>query len=72
MISMDRPLTVKEAADFLKVTPQKVRDYIKANLLKAYKIGNGTGKSRSTSQWRIYEDDLVDFIKRSSNIKRIS
>jgi len=66
---MDRPLTVKEAAEFLHVKPNQVRIYINKGILKAYKIGNGTSEKRSTRSWRIWEEDLVKFIGRNSNIK---
>jgi len=66
---MDRPLTVKEAAEFLRVAPGQVRVYISKGLLKAYKMGNGSHKTRSTGRWRIWKDDLMVFINRSGNIK---
>ena len=67
---MDRPYTVKEAAEFLKVKPEQVRVYISKGLIKAYKLGNGQKKNRSTGPWRVWEEDLVEFIERSSNIKK--
>lgn len=65
---MDRPLTVKEAAEFLQITTPQVRLYINKNLLKAQKIGNGTKKG-STGRWRIWKHDLVEFVNRSGNVK---
>ena len=67
---MNRPLTVKEAAEFLQIKPEQVRVYIGKGLLKANKLGNGSKKTRSTGRWRIWEEDLVEFIKRSSNVKK--
>jgi len=65
----DKPLTVKEAAEFLSVSTWQVRDYIYEGRLRAYKMGNGTGKRGSRREWRIWKKDLVAFINRSSNIK---
>lgn len=58
----ERPLTVQEAAVFLSIQPLQVRLYINKGLLKAYKLGNGTGKKGSRRRWRIWKDDLVDFV----------
>lgn len=65
----DRPLTVNEAAEFLSVNPWQVRNYIKKKLLKAYKMGNGHGEKHSSTEWRIWKDDLVAFVNRSGNVK---
>jgi len=65
----DKPLTVAEASDFLSVNTWKVREYISKGLLKAYKLGNGTGKKGNKRRWRIWKEDLITFINKSSNIK---
>ena len=65
----ERPLTTAEVAEFLSVNIWKVREYITSGLLRAYKLGNGTGKRGSKRQWRIWKADLINFINRSSNIK---
>ncbi|MBI5072153.1 helix-turn-helix domain-containing protein [Candidatus Falkowbacteria bacterium] len=53
-------LTVKKVADYLQINERTVYRYIKAKKLKATKIGS----------WRVYFDDLQDFIKHSSNIHK--
>jgi len=58
----DRPLTVKEAAEYLRVNPGLVRKYISKGLLKAYKLGTSGKHKDSTSPWRIWKADLIDFI----------
>jgi len=66
---MGKLLTVNEAADFLSVNPWQVRDYITNGQLRAYKMGNGTGKRGNKRRWRIWKEDLIAFINRGSNIK---
>lgn len=65
----ERPLTTDEAATFLSLSSWKIRDYINKGILKAYKVGNGTNKKNSRRRWRIWKDDLVEFINRNSNIE---
>ncbi len=60
----NKPLTVAEAADFLSVNPWQVRDYINNGQLKAYKLGNGTHKLGSRRHWRIWKQDLIDFVNK--------
>ena len=55
------PLTVKQAAEYLQVNTEQIRRYISRGILKAYKMG------ASTSPWRIWKQDLIDFINRSGN-----
>jgi len=65
----DKPLTVKEAAEFLSVTSRQVREYLARKQLKGHRIGNGTNKKGSRRHWRIWKDDLMEFTNRNSNIK---
>ena len=65
----DKPFTVKEAADFLGVSSYTIAEYLRAGKLKGYKLGNGTGNKDSRRQWRIWPEDLIEFVNRSSNIK---
>ena len=58
--NMDKLLTIKEVAEFLRVSKRSVNRYIEAGKLKASKIG----------QWRIKEGDLDKFLEKYSNIKR--
>lgn len=52
----DRLLTVKEVADYLRVSERSVLRYIEAGRLNASKVG----------WWRIRQSDLDDFLKRTS------
>jgi len=67
MTNNDILMTVDQAAEFLAVIPQTVRDYINAGKLKAHKLGNGTGKRSRRREWRIWKHDLIEFINRGSN-----
>lgn len=57
---MDKLLTIKEVAKYLRVSERSVNRYIEAGRLKASKIG----------QWRISQKDLEDFLKENLNEKR--
>lgn len=52
--------TVIEVAEILKLDIETIRRYIYAKKIKAYKVGK---------EWRIEEDDLIEFIRRDSNIE---
>ncbi len=52
----DKLLTIKEVADYLRVSERSVLRYIEAGRLKAIKVG----------YWRVSEKELHDFIKRNS------
>ena len=65
----DKPLTVNEAADFLSVSAYTVAEYLRIGKLKGHKLANGTGKKGSRRQWRIWKQDLIEFVNRSSNVK---
>jgi len=67
----DKPLTTAEAADFLSVNEWTVRHYIRQGLIKAHKMGNGTGKKGNKRGWRIWREDLVKFLDSSSNISEV-
>ena len=56
----DKLLTIKEVADYLRVSERSVLRYIEAGRLKAIKVG----------YWRVSEKALEDFIKRNSNYKK--
>jgi len=57
---MDKLLTLKEVAKYLRVSERSVLRYIEAGKLKATKIG----------YWRIKESDLGKFLKENLNVKR--
>lgn len=52
--------TVIEVAEILKLDIETIRRYIYAKKIKAYKVGK---------EWRIEEKDLIEFIRRDSNIE---
>ena len=54
----DRPLTVKEAKEFLNVSADTVYSLCDSDQLKHHKIGNGRGTIR------IMLSDLIEFRKR--------
>jgi len=56
-----RLLTIKEVAEFLRVSERSVLRYIEAGRLKASKVG----------WWRILQSDLDEFLKKTSNFKKI-
>jgi len=58
--NMDKLLTIKEVAEFLRVSKRSVNRYIEAGKLKASKIG----------QWRIFQKDLEEFLQKTKNIKK--
>ncbi len=53
----DKFLTIKEVADYLRVSERSVLRYIEAGRLKAIKVG----------YWRVKESDLQYFINQNSN-----
>lgn len=55
----DKLLTIREVADYLRVSERSVLRYIEAARLVAVKIGN----------WRIKQKDLEDFLKKTSTGK---
>ena len=56
---MDKLLTIKEVAKYLRVSERSVNRYIEAGRLRASRIG----------QWRIKQSDLNKFLKKYSNAK---
>ena len=58
----DRLLTIKEVAQYLRVSERSVLRYIEAGRLKASKVG----------WWRVRQSDLDDFLKKTSNLYKRS
>jgi len=56
----DKLLTIKEVAEFLRVSERSVLRYIEAGRLKASKVG----------WWRVMQSDLDEFLKRTSNFNK--
>ena len=50
-------LTVKEAAELLKVTEETVRKYAQSGRLKGFKTGRG-----DKHHWRFTKDSVVEFM----------
>ena len=58
MTDLTKYLTVREAAQRLDLTEERVRELIVLKEIRAVKIG----------KWRIHPDDLEEFIKSRSNV----
>ena len=58
----DKLLTIKEVANYLRVSERSVLRYIEAGRLKASKVG----------WWRIKQSDLKEFLEKNLNVKRKS
>lgn len=58
MTTKDKLLTIREVAEFLRVSERSVTRYIEAGRLRASKVG----------WWRIKQSDLDDFLKKTSNV----
>lgn len=56
---MDKLLTIKEIAKYLRVSERSVNRYIESGRLRASRIG----------QWRIKQSDLDIFLEKYANIK---
>jgi len=59
--NIDKLLTIREVAKFLRVSERSVNRYIESGRLRASRIG----------QWRIKQSDLDKFLKKNLNIKKI-
>ena len=56
----DKLFTIKEVADYLRVSERSVLRYIEAGKLNASKVG----------WWRIKQSSLENFLKKTSNSKK--
>jgi excisionase family DNA binding protein len=54
----DKLLTIKEVANYLRVSERSVLRYIEAGRLEASKVG----------WWRVKQSDLDKFLKENSNL----
>jgi len=59
-MAKDKLLTLREAADHLRVSERSLYRYIRDGKIRATKIG----------YWRISEKDIDDFIQQNSNLRR--
>lgn len=57
MTAKDKLLTIREVAEFLRVSERSVLRYIEAGRLKAIKVG----------WWRVKESDLKKFLDENYN-----
>ena len=58
----DKLLTIKEVANYLRVSERSVLRYIEAGRLKASKVG----------WWRVMQSDLDNFLMKTSNLNKKS
>ena len=56
----DKLLTIREVANYLRVSERSVLRYIEARRLKASKVG----------WWRVMQSDLDDFLRKTSNFDK--
>ena len=56
----DKLLTIREVANYLRVSERSVLRYIEAGRLKASKVG----------WWRILQSDLDNFLQKTSNLNK--
>jgi len=56
----DKLLTIREVANYLRVSERSVLRYIEAGRLEASKVG----------WWRVKQSDLDDFLKKTSNLNK--
>ncbi len=57
MISMEEKLlTVEEVAEKIRVTPYTVREYLKKEVIPAYKLEDGT--------WLVRESDVMAYLEK--------
>lgn len=68
-VTMDKPLSVHQAAEVLGISHWQVYRYIKSGILKAYKMGNHNPDRISRRRWLIRPKDLEEFAYRNPNVK---
>ena len=54
-------LTLQQVADYLRVTPNTVKNYIQAGKFRAFDFGKGKGRH----QYRVHPQDLETFLDKS-------
>ena len=59
---MERPMTIREAAEFLSITPHQMRVFLRQGIIKGFRVGR-EGKGH----WRILKDDLMEYINKGMN-----
>lgn len=66
----DKLLTIAEVVEELRISRNKVYEYIHKGILRAYRLDE-TGRKRKYSRkpWRVRQSDLEQFLSRGSNAK---
>lgn len=66
----DKLLTITEVVEELRISRNKVYEFIHKGVLRAYRL-NETGRKRKYSRkpWRVYESDLRQFLEQGSNAR---
>ena len=60
-------MTVKEAAEFLRVTDYQVRIWLRDGVIKGYKFGTHSKDKNPGIQWRIRRADVEAFLYGNGN-----
>ena len=66
-------LTISEVAVILKISETTIYEYIRTGKLKAQRLG-GAGKKNKLNRkpWRVWENDLVEFINSGTSVNSLS
>jgi len=66
----DRLLTIAEVVEELRISRNKIYEFIHKGVLRAYRL-NETGRKRKYSRkpWRVRQSDLEQFLARGSNVR---
>ena len=67
---VDKLLTIAEVVEELRISRNKVYEFIHKGVLKAYRL-NEVGKKRKYSRkpWRVRQSDLQQFLEQGSNAR---
>jgi len=68
----DKLLTIAEVVQELRISRNKVYEFIHKGVLRAYRL-NDVGRKRKYSRkpWRIKQSDLEEFVNRGINLKPV-
>ena len=67
---VDKLLTIAEVVEELRISRNKVYEFIHKGVLRAYRLDE-TGRKRKYSRkpWRVRQSDLEQFLARGSNAR---
>jgi len=70
MTNKDKLLTIAEVVEELRISRNKVYEFIHKGVLRAYRL-NETGRKRKYSRkpWRVRQSDLEQFLIKGSNAR---